>query len=344
MKRCWLLLLGLVASLSGAASCRSTDGYLLEPVYQKRFRLESRYLTLTLKSVAGTHRFAVMESLNENLAIDSLFTEWGYSANGENVSHSRLQPMSFGSLVLPEDLRTTFNKVSDEDIIHQHLGNEHAKVSGILGRPFLDRFQWQFRQNELRVFKDCDPHFPGGLDTFVFDVDRYDLLHNQKKLAGEIMHAHINSDNHRYDLAVKLTFSPDTSLYMVGNISPGTFRKLIPNVRLMFLERVFISDSAIHGGNELHKLVLTAEKELPGKHQPGSTRMPVMKKAEALLRPGNDDVPSHLELSLFGLSRRLKGEILWFRTDGQTCVRFSDLKTSNIGEPSSDFGVTRRVF
>ena len=239
--------------------------------------------------------------------------------------------------MLDEGLRSSFRQADEEDL-KQLLDDQNANVNGILGQPFLDEFQWQFHGKRLTVYKGCDPFHTDLGDYHFIRADRYNLPYKRFKFIGDVIYAHIVSGS-RYDRNMRLTFSPDPKLYMVGKIDSESFRGAFSQFTHLSLSHVMLGDSKRYGRNELHELYLSTGEGRDSSHFSNASHSPVVKNIDAILRPSWAGFPPHLHMSLFGLARALKSKVLWFRVKGQGGVRFHGLKSSHFNEPEPGLAI-----
>ena len=332
--KCYLLLLFcLLVSAQSHAECRSAEGVLLNSVYQKRVSSERSYLTVQLKTDTQRYRFAIMDNLSDNLASSQLFSDCGEVGGCGGHPQGRLIDLRFGSEPLSEGVRATFRQTDDNDL-KLLINDKKANISGILGQPFLDAFQWQFHGNRLTVYKGCDPNYAGSEGYHFIRMDRYDLPYERFKFIGDVIYAHIVSGS-RYDRNLRLTFNPDPRLYMVGKIDSEVFRGTFSQFTHLVLSQLMLGDTKRYGENELHELYLQTDEGKDFSRFSTPSQAPLIKNIEAILRPSWAGFPSHLQMSLFGLAKALKSEVLWFRIDGKGGIRLNGLKGVHLNEPES---------
>lgn len=329
MHRCLLLLLCLLVSASDYAECRSEEGQILKPVYEKRIENTHSYLALTLKAGNQIQRYAVMNNMPVNLVSRQLFPNCIEEGSCMQRLENYVASLSFGSEYMGEKLRPTFQLVDDDDI--ELLLEQKSRVRGILGPPFLEAFQWQFHDNQLKVYKDCNPYAGYFEGDHLIRIERYDLRlpGNPMRFIGDVIYGHISSDT-RYDRNLRLTFSSDPRLYMMGKIAPEKFKGIFSQFTHLQIPRLLLGDSKRYGDNELHDLYLQSEAGSISVRPLSSAQFPVLRNISATLRPSREEFPPHLQMSLSGLAQALNCQLLWFRLNGDSGLRLSGMKSISL--------------
>ena len=213
MYRFWFLSFCLCSASELWSQCRTSESSPANPLLVQSVTVPQHLLTLNLWVQGKPRAFAVMENLPVNLMDEKLVTECQGQGFCDKTRESLLPDLQLEDFVFDETMRDSFELVSGKEI-KQLAKVRRGRLSGILGRPFMQWFQWVFTALEVRLYRDCDPHITlPGENPYYLWTDYYQLPNGGYQFIGDVLYGHIAGPGY-YDRNIRLTVRPDHQLYI----------------------------------------------------------------------------------------------------------------------------------
>ena len=328
MYRFWLLLFCLWQAAFAWSQCRTAEGLHATPVLVQTVKMPQRFLTLDIWVLGKPRTFVVMENLPLNVIDDKLVADCQEQGVCGKTDGSIIPGMQLEEFIFDEQMLASFKVISSSKM-WRLLRVRKKNLFGILGRPFMEWFQWAFSANELALYRDCDPliSLPGESHDFL-DADYYQLSHGEYPFIGDVLYGHVVEPT-PYDRNIRLTVRPDPRLYMTGSLSVGNVKQKTPPLVSIALKWLYLDGSALYGSNELSDLY-ESHNGVAYKSRISNV-VPVVRNVSVVIRASDRPQLPHLEWSLFGLSKELDSEVLFYQENGRGKLRFNDLKPDKLG-------------